>query len=82
MIDSGMVLADTGPIPAELRQQGYRHACFRSSVARLADGRFDVRYRLNDLVKQRAVFQRSIVVHPDDLRMAGDRNLPMKSLKH
>ena len=72
MIDSGMLLADTGPIPAELRSKGI-DMLVSGSVSRLADGRFDVRYRLNDLVKQRAVFQRSIVVHPDDLRMAGHR---------
>jgi TolB protein len=72
MIDSGMVLADTGPVPAELRGKGI-DMLVSGSVSRLADGRFDVRYRLNDLVKQRAIFQRSIVVHPDDLRMAGHR---------
>jgi TolB protein len=72
MIDSGVVLADTGPVPAELRGKGI-DMLVSGSVSRLADGRFDVRYRLSDLVKQRAVFQRSMVVHPDDLRMAGHR---------
>lgn len=72
MIDSGMVLADTGAVPAELRGKGI-DMLVSGSVSRLADGRFDVRYRLNDLVKQRAIFQRSIIVHPDDLRMAGHR---------
>jgi len=72
MIDSGMVLADTGPVPAELRAKGI-DMLVSGSVSRLADGRFDVRYRLSDLLKQNSVFQRSMVVHPDDLRMAGHR---------
>ena len=72
MIDSGAVVADTGPVPAELKAKGI-DMLVSGSVSRLADGRFDIRYRLNDLVKQSAIFQRSIVVHPDDLRMAGHR---------
>ena len=72
MIDSGMTLADTGPLPLELRGKGI-DMLVSGSASRLADGRFDIRYRLSDLIKQRAMFQRSLVVHPDDLRMAGHR---------
>ena len=75
MIDSGAVVADIGPVPAELKAKGI-DMLVSGSVSRLADGRFNIRYRLNDLVKQRAVFHRSMVVHPDDLRM--DHRLPIE----
>ncbi|NBQ81205.1 MAG: Tol-Pal system protein TolB [Betaproteobacteria bacterium] len=58
--------------PLELRGKGI-DMLVSGSASRLADGRFDIRYRLSDLIKQRAMFQRSLVVHPDDLRMAGHR---------
>ena len=69
LIHSGMAVAETGPLPTELRARGV-DMLVSGSVSRLANGRFDVRYRLSDLVKSTTVFQRAMVVHPDDLRMA------------
>jgi TolB protein len=43
------------------------------SVARLADGRFDLRYKLWDLVKGGELLAQSIVAHPADLRLAAHR---------
>jgi len=70
LIHTGTAIAETGPLPTELRGRGI-DMLVSGSVSRLANGRFDVRYRLSDLVKSSTVFQRAMVVHPDDLRMAG-----------
>jgi TolB protein len=43
------------------------------SVARLADGRFDVRYRLWDVVKGTELLAQSSAVAPADLRLAAHR---------
>lgn len=43
------------------------------SVARLADGRFDTRFRLTDTVRQTAAGGQSFVVTQPDLRLAGHR---------
>jgi TolB protein len=43
------------------------------SVARLADGRFDLRFKLWDLVKGGELLAQSLVAHPGDLRLAAHR---------
>lgn len=70
LIHSGVAVPETGPLPSELRSRGV-DMLVSGSVSRLPNGRFDVRYRLSDLVKSTTVLQRAMEVHPDDLRMAG-----------
>jgi TolB protein len=48
-------------------------AVVAGSVTRLADGRFDVRHRLWDVVRGQAVAGQSKVVLPQDLRLAAHR---------
>jgi TolB protein len=43
------------------------------SVMRLADGRFDIRYRLYDVVRQQAMVGSALVASEPDLRLAGHR---------
>lgn len=54
------------------RNQGADSALV-GSVARLADGRFDVRYKLVDTVRQQVLLERSIPVAEGDLRLAAHR---------
>ncbi len=48
-------------------------ALLAGSVTRLADGRFDVRYKLWDVVKGTELVGQSLVVPPADLRLAAHR---------
>src|SRR5690606_25754055 len=43
------------------------------SVTPLADGRYDIRYRISDVVKNQVLEVRSLVVSPADLRLAAHR---------
>lgn len=54
------------------RNQGADSALV-GSVARLADGRYDVRYKLVDTVRQQVLLERSIPVAEGDLRLAAHR---------
>jgi len=57
---------------AEWRGRG-ADAVVGGSVARLADGRFDVRFRLWDAVRNEQLLGQSKVVLPEDLRLAAHR---------
>jgi TolB protein len=57
---------------AAWRGQG-ADALVAGSVRRLADGRFDVRYKLWDVVKGEELLGRSQLVQPPDLRLAAHR---------
>jgi TolB protein len=57
---------------APLRAKG-ADAALVGSVTRLADGRFDVRYKLWDAVRSEALFAQSSVVLAADLRLAAHR---------
>ena len=57
---------------AEWRGRG-ADALAVGSVSRLADGRFDVRFKLWDLVKGEELLGQSKVVLPADLRLAAHR---------
>lgn len=57
---------------AEMKAAG-ADALLAGSIARLADGTWDIRYRLWDVVRGNEHFARSITVANDDLRLAAHR---------
>ena len=66
-------LDERSPLPqAELRAAG-ADALLAGSVARLADGTFDIRYRLWDVVRGQEHFARATSVVAGDLRLAAHR---------
>ncbi len=73
LIDPPGALSDTGTInSAELRSRG-ADAVLGGSTARLADGRYDIRYRLSDVVRQSPITGESVVAPEADLRLAGHK---------
>jgi TolB protein len=71
--DSGPALDESSRIdPAEWRGRG-ADAVVAGSISRLADGRFDVRYKLWDVVKGEELIGQSKVVLEADLRLAAHR---------
>jgi TolB protein len=73
IIETSAVISDSDtPDFATLRSQG-ADSVVGGSYARLADGRYDVRYRLSDTVRQRGLGGESIVASANDLRYAGHR---------
>jgi TolB protein len=71
--DSGTALDESSRIdPAEWRGRG-ADAVVAGSISRLADGRFDVRYKLWDVVKGEELIGQSKVVLEADLRLAAHR---------
>ena len=73
VIDPQQTVSDTAPVDfAGLRTRG-AETFVAGSIARLADGRFDVRYRLHDLVKQTPIAGESLLAPEADLRLAGHR---------
>ena len=72
-VEAGSVIDETmQPVLADWRSRG-TDALLTGSVSRLADGRFDVRYRLWDVVKGQAVLAQSTAVPAADLRLAAHR---------
>jgi len=73
-VDAGGVVMDEGSQPnfSEWRAKPV-DGLVGGSVSRLADGRFDVRYRLWDVVKGNQLSGQSIAVSKDDLRLAAHR---------
>ena len=73
VIDPQQTLSDSAPVDfTGLRGTG-ADTLLTGSVARLADGRYDVRYRLYDVVKQSPVAGESLVAPEADLRLAAHR---------
>ena len=73
LVDPQMALSDTTTIDfLTLRARG-ADAVLGGSVARLADGRYDVRYRLSDVVRQASIGGASILASEGDLRLAGHK---------
>lgn len=73
IIESGSTISDSAtPDYATLRSQG-ADAVVGGALGRLADGRYDIRYRLSDVVRQRSLGGESIVAGTSDLRYAGHR---------
>jgi TolB protein len=70
IIDTGNVMSETSPVNFdEWKSQG-ADALVAGSVQRLADGRFDVRYRLMDTLKQANLSGFGQLAAPDRLRVA------------
>jgi TolB protein len=73
LVDAEVRLDETGaPSFTEWRGKG-ADALAAGSVARLADGRFDVRFKLWDVVKGAELVGQSNAVVPADLRLAAHR---------
>jgi len=73
VIESKATLSDTASIDfVDMRARG-ADAVLTGSVARLADGRYDIRYRLSDAVRQTTLGGESLVVTEADLRYGGHR---------
>jgi len=73
VIDPGITMTDTAPVDFAGARASGAEALVAGSVARLADGRYDVRYRLYDLPKQNIAQGESLVTGAADLRLAGHR---------
>ncbi|MDT3677928.1 MAG: Tol-Pal system beta propeller repeat protein TolB [Burkholderiaceae bacterium] len=73
VIDPGVTLSESAaPDYASMRSRG-ADAILGGSVARLPDGRYDIRYRLGDAVRQAPLGGESLVVSEHDLRFGGHR---------
>lgn len=73
MIELPGTLADTGSIDfAQVRARG-ADAVVGGSIARLADGRYDIRYRVTDVVRQNSLGGEAITAAEEDLRFAAHR---------
>lgn len=73
-VDIGIVSLDEGSRPemSPMRQKGADHLVV-GSTTRLADGRFDVRFRLWDVVRGQDLGAQSFAVPAGDLRLAAHR---------
>jgi TolB protein len=72
-IEANQVMDEAAqPVMADWRAKA-ADALVAGSVTRLADGRFDVRYKLWDVVKGRQLAGESIPTAPADLRLAAHR---------
>jgi len=73
VIDPQATLSDTSPVNfPDVRARG-ADSILAGSVSRLADGRYDIRFRLSDAVRQNAIGGESLVVSESDLRYGGHR---------
>ncbi len=73
VIDPQTTLSDTSSINfPDLRARGV-DSVLAGSVARLADGRYDIRFRLSDAVRQNTIGGESLVVSEADLRYGAHR---------
>ncbi|MCD6680042.1 MAG: Tol-Pal system beta propeller repeat protein TolB [Burkholderiaceae bacterium] len=73
VIDPGVTLSESAaPDYAAMRSRG-ADAILGGSVSRLPDGRYDIRYRLGDAVRQAPLGGESLVVSEHDLRFGGHR---------
>jgi len=73
VIDPQQTLSETAAVDfTGLKGRG-ADSVVAGSVARLADGRYDVRYRLYDTVRQQPIAGESLVAPEADLRLAGHR---------
>ncbi|WP_423221949.1 Tol-Pal system beta propeller repeat protein TolB [Ideonella margarita] len=72
-VDTPLQIDETGlPMYADLRSRG-ADALVAGSATKLVDGRFDVRYKLWDVVKGADQGGQSMAVPPADLRLAAHR---------
>lgn len=73
VIDSGNVLSETSPVNLDEWKGRGADALVVGSVQRLADGRFDVRYRLYDTVKSAPLSALAMAAQPQALRVTGHK---------
>ena len=73
IIDAGLVLDERSAVDLAAWRARGADALVAGSVARLADGRFDVRYLLWDTVRGQELVGQSNAVLPADLRLAAHR---------
>ena len=73
VLDAGATLDERSAIDAAGWRAKAADSLLSGSVQRLADGRFDVRYRLYDLVRNEPLLSQSKVVLAPDLRLAAHR---------
>lgn len=73
VIDAGAAMSETAPVNfSEWKARG-ADALVVGSVQRLADGRFDVRYKLLDTVKSAQISTLALAVQPQFSRLAGHK---------
>ena len=73
VIDPQATMSDTSPVNfPDIRARG-ADSILAGSVSRLADGRYDIRFRLSDAVRQNAIGGESLVVSESDLRYGAHR---------
>ncbi len=73
LLTPAQALDDRSPLPqAEMRAAG-ADALVAGSSVRMADGTYDIRYRLWDAVKGQELLARAVTVQADDLRLAAHR---------
>jgi TolB protein len=73
VVAPGQALDERSPLPqAELKAAG-ADALLAGSIVRLADGSYDIRYRLWDVLRNTEHFARAVTVRADDLRLAAHR---------
>ena len=81
VMPSGKVIDETErPDASDLRQKG-ADAVLTGSISRLSDGRFDVRIRLWDVVRNQDLGAMSYLVVPADLRLASHQISDLVYLK-
>jgi len=73
VIDTGSAMSETTPINFSDWKSRGANALVVGSVQRLADGRFDVRYKLFDTVRASELSALSFAVHPQFSRVAGHK---------
>jgi TolB protein len=73
VISPGQTVSDTAPVDFAAARSSGAETFLAGSVSRLADGRYDVRYRLYDVVRQNVLAAESLVATEPDLRLAGHR---------
>lgn len=73
IIDTGNVMTENTPVDyADWKSRG-ADAIVVGSVARLPDGRFDVKYRLFDTVKQTQLSSAALATQPQYIRVSGHK---------
>jgi len=73
VIDPRETVSDTAAVDFHTARNQGADTFVAGSVVRLADGRFDIRYRLYDTTRQTPIASESLVAAEADLRLAGHR---------
>ncbi|HVL59154.1 MAG TPA: Tol-Pal system beta propeller repeat protein TolB [Burkholderiaceae bacterium] len=73
ILEAAQPITETTSIDFASLQARGAETVLGGSVARLADGRYDVRYRLHDVVRQNVLASESLLAQEADLRLVGHR---------